>query len=341
MLNKLLLSALLLVATQAQAYDFPSLLQNHIVPVYRSLAERTTALDHAASGYCQPAPERGLPAVQAAYREAFLAWQGAQHLRFGPVQYLSREHRFAFWPDKRGTVRKHLARLRKDPELIGRNFDISSKSIAVQGFSALELMLFDENPPDPTGCRIITAITGNLQTMSNDLVQDWTAGEDAYGRFLVGPGVENPIFESDQELAGRLLNSLYTELELIVTQKLERPLGDGIDKARGRRAEGWRAGTSLSAVAANLAAAEDLYRQAFAAHLNASPLSEQISRRFEQAKATLLTIDKPLPEAVGDPVIRVRVEQLQAELSELKGLLGRDMATALGLSLGFNSLDGD
>ena len=340
-MNKPLPTLLLVLASSAQAYDFEAIATQHILPVYQQLVEQTTQLNHAAQSYCAQPGGASMETLRSEYSDAFLAWQGAQHLRLGPVQYLSREHRFAMWPDKRGKVRKHLARLKQDPDLQSEAFDISSKSVAVQGFSALERLLFGNSPPDQQDCRIATAITGNLQDMGTNLLNDWSGGEEPFVDFFKQPSDLNPIFESDEELASRLLNSLYTELEVIVTQKLARPLGDSRAKARGKRAESWRSGNALAAISANLNASEALYQQAFAAKLAGTALGVTIDQHFRQARQTLDSIQKPLAQAVSDATERSKVEQLQREVSMLKGLVGRDMAAKLGLSLGFNALDGD
>jgi len=335
------LLALLLLCGTARAYDFPGIAERHILPTYQTLARQTAALDNAAQDYCaQPTPA-GRDGLQTSYRAAFLAWQGAQHLRFGPVQYLSREHRFAFWPDRRGVVGRHLGRLLKDPALQGDDFDISQKSVAVQGFSALERQLFTEQPVDAAACRIVVAIGANLREMAAGLLDDWNVGDDPYIGYFSHPGDTNPVFESASEAAGRLLNGLYTQLESIVTLKLANPLGSGIEKARGKRAEGWRSQSALPAISANLDACHALYRQAFAPALVGKRLDAQIGAGFSQARQTLDKIGMPLAQAVQDPAQRALVEQLQSELSQLKRLFARELTAALDLSLGFNSLDGD
>ena len=335
----------LLCISQAQAYDLGGIAEQHVLPVYRALAQQTAQLQRSAEDYCASPSPQGLQLLHDHFRDAFLAWQGAQHLRFGPVQYLLREHRFAFWPDKRGSVGKHLAQLLQDPALATDDFDISQKSVAVQGFSALERLLFAASAPTAPECRVVTAIAINLDQMANSLVHDWVSGEEPYLDMFVRPGPDNPMFESEQELAGQLLNSLSTQLELIVTQKLARPLGSGLAKARGKRAEGWRSQTSLASVSANLAACQDLYQSAFAAQLQAAEqgagLHASIQMGFDQAQRAVARIVLTLPEAVGDSAQRALVEQLQAELAVLQGLVANDLAGALGLTLGFNSLDGD
>ena len=86
--------------------------------------------------------------------------------------------------------------------------------------------------PDTTACRLVVAIAANLRDMAEGIVGDWSTGDTPYIRYFADPAPGNPLFASKAELAGRLLNSLYTELELIITQKLARPL----DKSLERRA---------------------------------------------------------------------------------------------------------
>lgn len=332
---------LILNCATAQAYDFQQIADQHILPLYRNLAQQTNEFDIAAAAYCtQPSPN-GLVRLQQDFRSAFLAWQGAQHLRFGPVQYLLREHRFALWPDKRDTVSRHLRQLLEDTSLEKSDFDISQKSVAVQGFSVLELLLFAEDAPAARECLLIKKIGSNLQVMASGLLFDWTAGKDPYLNYFVKPGPHNQIYTNAAELAGQLLNSLHTELEFMQTQKLARPLGGTIATANGKRAEGWRSGLSLAALSANLDSCLDLYRNAFATELVDRALHRQIETGFERVRSRLAEITKPLPQAVQDPAQRVLLERLQTELSLLKKLVARDLTATLNLSLGFNSLDGD
>lgn len=332
---------LLLCALPALAYDFQAITDNHIGPLYRHLTDQTVELDRAARAYCtQPSAEH-MHDLQDRYRRAFMAWQGAQHLRLGPVQYLSREFRFALWPDERGAVGRHLAQLLEDPDLQDGAFDISLKSVAVQGFSAMERLLFAVSPPETRECRVLIAIGANLREMAAGVVGDWFAGDAPYRHLFVTPGPGNPVYASASELAGKLLNSLHTELELIVTQKLARPLDRSLERARGKRVEGWRSQSGLPAITANLDACHELYRLAFATALDGASPHPQIESAFRQARLTLGRLQMPLADAVSDPAQRVLVEQLQADLSALKQLVARDLAGALNLSLGFNSLDGD
>lgn len=342
MIYKFIVSMSVIAASHLHAdttpYDFSQVADKHIISGYQKLSDQTTLLKKTASDYCHA--QATLPLLQKVFSDTFTDWQTIQHIRFGPIQYLSREHRYELWPDKRGTVGKHLSRLKQNTEVESPNFDISSKSVAVQGFPALERLIFSDQPTDATSCILIQAISTNLSNMTNSLTKEWTQGDLAYRSAFIAPSADNAFFESDKELAGQLLNSLHTQLEFMITQKLDRPLGSSLSNARGKRSESWRSGSAITALKANSSATKQLYELAFKPKLS-THLAKKIDSAFIEAEKSLLQISTPLKQAVSDPTSRKKVLQLREHLSALKQLIGKDLATELDLSLGFNSLDGD
>lgn len=325
----------LLLGGQAQAYDFQEVADRHILPAYQRLAEATANLNEAAQQNCEKEN------LKEKNKAAFIAWQGAQHIRFGPVQFFSREHRYAFWPDKRGVVSKQLKKLIQDIKLDGNDFDISKKSIALQGFSVLERLLYKDSKLDDKDCFLVKAIAKNLFYMSKGIVEDWTAGNDPYLQYFIHPNSKNLIFKNNAELASQILNSLYTQLELVVKQKIDLPLGSDLKKARSKSAEAWRSESALSAIHANLNASYELYLCTFSKELTGDPLMHDIGSSFERVFSSLEKIEIPLAEAIKNVQQRKHVEGLRAAVENTKNLITRDMAEKLELSVGFNSLDGD
>jgi len=336
----LLLSMLLMAASVTEAYDFKALADKHILPGYLELKNQTASLHKAGTSFCNQHNNNHLEPLTNAFRSAFLSWQSMQHIRFGPIQYLTRQHRYQMWPDKRSSVSKHLARLLQDPDLHKADFDISGKSVAVQGFSALERLLFTDKPIDASRCKVIVAITGNLQKMSANLLTDWADGDASYASLFGTASEGNDIFESDIDLASQLLNSLHTQLEVIVTQKLDRPLDNTINKARGKRSEAWRSQSSMLAIQNNLIATQKLYKLTFANKLNKA-LADKIDVQFIKAIMTIDHIQLPLKEAVTETSQREKLMMLRQQVSLLKRLIAKSLANKLNLLLGFNSLDGD
>ena len=104
MSKNILLALLFLLTPVAFAYDFRAVADGHLLPAYRKLMQTAARLDASAANYCDSPSDGAMQQLRADHALTFLAWQGAQHLRLGPIRYLAREHRFAMWPDKRGTV---------------------------------------------------------------------------------------------------------------------------------------------------------------------------------------------------------------------------------------------
>lgn len=318
----------------------------HIVPAYQRLSARAAHLDGIAKSACGEGV-LDLPNLQQAYSDAFLAWQGVQHIRFGPIQVLNRSYRFQLWPDKRGSVGKHLRKLLAGADQAKLDSEtFTAGSVAVQGFSALERLLYDEfaetKPDNVTWrCDVVRAITHNLMQMSSALVGEWRDGSDAHRLFLADASRGNSYYESADEVSGNLLNSLHTQLELIVTQKLGRPLGKGPDKVFRKRAEAWRSGQSLAAIRENLSAGQALYETGFAPRLKDADMRGELGQQFRASLQTLAVIDGSLSDALTTPEGYRQLVQLRQQVSVLKGLVAGGLAAQLGLQLGFNSLDGD
>ena len=329
------------MSSQSYAYNMQDMLDKHLLPTYENLAEQTAELNQTANSYCVNPSSAGLESLKAKTRDTFLAWQAAQHIRFGPVLAFSRDRRFDFWPDKRGTIRKQLYELVNGSALEAEDFDITHKSVAVQGLSTLEQLLNPKSDDAEVNCFLVASITQNLHTMANDLASEWASSSTPFVDLFLNPGEDNYIYRSESELGGELINTLYTQLEFMVTRKLDLPLGSSMGKARGKLSEGWRSHSSLAALSANLNACHEFYRYSFAPQLKANPLDEKIESAFKQVQATLEEIDIPLSQAVSDAEKRLLVVRLKQELTQLKNLVASDVADILGIALGFNSLDGD
>jgi hypothetical protein len=114
-------------------------------------------------------------------------------------------------------------------------------------------------------------------------------------------------------------------------------------------AESWRSGRSLENIRRNLEAAEALYLGeggfGFSAvvrdTLHDVELDDLLRHAFAQTRETSRSVTVPLRDAVSSEVMRPRLEQLLTEMTALRALLVRRLAPALGVPVGFNSLDGD
>lgn len=326
------------------------IVDRHIIPAYHNLASATRQLNEQAGQFCGQADTAGYSRLREEFHNAMDAWQAIQHIRSGPVEFLQRYNRFELWPDKRNSVNKHLAQLlqEKNPSAL-EPVQFSRGSIAIQGFSALEVLLFDYTAAEYAAktddtqyrCAVIKAITANLADMATGIRQQWTAGDNAYRNFIATADSSNDFYESSRAVSTTFLNHLHTGLQASVDQKLDMPLGAALPQAMGKRAESWRSQRSLRNLDRNLRGLAEFYHFGFAPRLQDTALDKSINALFAQALDDIGRIPLPLDQAVGNPDARNTVAQLRATLSRLKALVAGPLSQQLDIPLGFNSLDGD
>ena len=92
----LIVMVALLAASPAigQQPDIRSIVDMHVIPRYQALANEASELSRTAAADCSTAN----PDLIMAYHDAFDAWGGVSHLRFGPSEVDDRAFALAFWP---------------------------------------------------------------------------------------------------------------------------------------------------------------------------------------------------------------------------------------------------
>jgi predicted lipoprotein len=326
-------------ATRAQpdapdAAVIADVVQQHIVPRFETLAERTAQLAQAAQDDCAP----GSATLRAAYSAAFDAWISASHLRFGPTETDDRAFALAFWPDNRGATPRALAALvsARDPVAASAH-GYAQVSIAARGFYALEFVLFDAtlSPPDAAAytCTLVQTMTADIAQTSAAIATDWQSG---YAQHLLQPDADSP-YRSGPEVLQELLKALTTDLQFTSEMRLGRPLGT-FEQPRPTRAENWRSGRSARNVVLSLMALRDLAGRL--AHGNA-PLAADLDARFDTALTGLEDLDDPVFAGVSDPQHRLKLEVIQQSVDGMRVQVRDVLGPALGVAAGFNALDGD
>lgn len=342
-----------------------ALVERHVVPRYKALTAATAALSDIAEKFCAAPDDKGLAALKAAFQEAVDAWQGIQHVRFGPIDLFMRSMRVAFWPDPRDTGGRQLDQIltQRDRAAIDPK-GFGDHSVAVQGLPAMERLLYDEGAAKAFEgggatarfrCAFAVAVSKNIAKIAADVLTDWTAGDPPFAKVIVA--ADGPIYRTPKESTLELFKALHTAVELVADHKLKKPMGPVAKRARPSLAESWRSGHSLENIRVNLAAAEAMYLGegegegggdgdgGFSTFVTGvahkKELDDLLRRAFKQTRATAAAIEGPLKEAILAKGQRPKVEQLQKEAAALKQLLARDLTEALGIPLGFNALDGD
>ncbi|MEM9342410.1 MAG: imelysin family protein [Pseudomonadota bacterium] len=327
---RLILSALAVsfaTTTTAQTPDVKAIVDQHILPGYQALATETADLAAAAVADCAPDSE----ALRVAYNEAFDAWVRVSHLRFGPSETDDRAFALAFWPDPRGSTPKALSTLIRDQDPAVETAEaFSTVSVAARGFYALEFLLYDPQFADSGAyrCTLTQAIANDIAANSAAILGDWEA---TYATLMSEPG--NDTYRTPTEAAQQVFTALSTGLEFTADTRMGRPLGT-FERPRPNRAEARRSGRSLRHVVLSLEATREL----------AALISDQddaVDQAFADALDRAKGLDDPVFAGVADPQTRFPIDVLQTRITSIRRLLAEEIGPELGVTAGFNSLDGD
>lgn len=313
----------------AQQLDLEQIVKQHVMRSYDALAKSAEALDQSAASDCAPTGT----ALGQAYHDAFDAWVAVSHLRFGPSEAGNRAFALAFWPDPRSKRPKALGALLRDQDMAGLSPEaFDNVSIAARGFYALERLLFDRGfgPADNPAyhCALTRAVAHDIALLTGGIAADWHGG---YADLMMQPG--NDTYRSDNEVTRQFYTALATGLEFTADARLGRPLGS-FDRPRPKRAEARRSARSLRHVVLSLRSTREL-----AAMLSAN--DPEIDAAFAKALVRAEALNDPDFAGVADPRKRIRIEALQQDINDIRTILAQQLGPQLGITAGFNSLDGD
>lgn len=306
--------------------------QSHILPRFAQLAEAAQQLKTAAEEDCS-ADALGL---RDAYHAAFDDWISASHLRFGPTETGDRAFAIAFWPDTKGFTPKALSKLIASDTGLDDPDAFAQTSIAGRGFFALEQMLYEpafaSKGDAEQRCAVIQAIATDIDGNAEAIAEDW----QSYALILTQPSADSR-YRSDEEALQELFKALSTGLQFTSETRLGRPLGT-FDRPRANRAEARRSERSLRHVELSLMALRDLAARLSADHPD---ITASLDAAFDKAITRAQTLEDSTLAGVATPQGRLRVEALQQEINNLRTIVATELGPTLGISAGFNSLDGD
>lgn len=305
----------------------------HILPGFKTLAQRSAALADTAVADCAPGSE----ALRDSYGDAFDAWVGVSHLRFGPTEINDRAYALAFWPDARGFTPKVLSQLIADTDPAAQDAArYAEVSIAGRGFYALEYLLYDPAyaGTDAYHCQLIQTITKDIANLSQGIVTDW---KNDYAMRLLSPTPDG-TYRTPEEAGQELFGALITGLQFTSDTRIGRPLGS-FDRPRPNRAEARRSGRSLRHVTLALEAQRELARHLAQGH---PEMRAEITAAFDKSLTLAAALDDdPAFAGVDSPQQRLKLEVLQQSIDAIRAAVSSRLGPTLGIAAGFNSMDGD
>jgi uncharacterized protein len=253
------------------------------------------------------------------------AWARVEMFHSGPASKDFRRDRFYLWPERKNAVARALNDALQTPaDTLMDEAWMQQQSAAIQGLPVLERLLFGEGdqteaPAAGTmACNLGVAASRNVAQLAGNMATDWNNMSDSVANRTA------------------LATELVSGIAFAKQVKLENVIGKTEIKAKPKAAEFWRSNRSLRNIVINL----ETYRDA-ATIINAA-LDETATISFAANSAHQIATDMkdPLVDYIKPPQ-RSEAYLLDAALDSLAEIASTEVSAALGVTIGFNSADGD
>jgi len=321
-----------------------------IRPGYRHFLDNAEKLTVAMQALCAAPSAQAQDTAKAAFDEAVRAWSTIEIVRIGPVLDQNRFERILFYPDRKATGMKQVqGMLAKPDEKDTVVANLANKSVAMQGFGALEFVLSGsgaETLADASGnfrCRYGAAIAGNVQNVAADLVAAWDAPNgvaDAWKH----PGFDNPVYRDGKEAITALLGILVHGTETVRDQRIETFYKGENQPMFPKQALFWRSGNTWDTVQGNL---EGLKLLIAISDMGAllDPESRFVIGYLDTALDALIAktgeLNPDIEAAVASPEQRQKLDFMLTRTKDLIFRLNEEYGGSIGLGAGFSFADGD
>ncbi len=322
---------------------------NLIVPGFQSLETQVGLLDQSLDAFVQSPSTNTLDAAQSQWESAFMTWQSANSYNFGPGDRSlgTLEVLLGTFPVNTANIEANIT----DP-----SFDLNSSfALDIRGFLAIEYLLFGTSDD----AAVVTQFTNSaargtyLQTLSENLVSTVQDVNTEWATFS-----SSFVSQTGTDVGSSttiLFNNFASGFESLKNFKVGLPAGKrpGQTQAEPEQVEALYSAKSLEAIEAHLNTIENIWRGrsssgqdglGFVEYLNSveggPALVSATEAQLTAARAALSAVpDLSLSQNISQNI--TAVETLHTELQKLTRFFKSDMASLLGLSITFNSGDGD
>lgn len=341
-----IVATLLLVAPAAAQIISPSEMlrssvTNFIRPQTKAFASRTAELAQAMDTFCLTAAETDRTAAQDAFARAATAYGRIEFLRIGPLMEANRSDRILFWPDRKGIALRQVQQVLAEADATATEVgQLQQKSVALQGFGALEFVLFGTGSEtfDVFRCAYGRAVAENLSDMAGEIAAGW-ADPEGIAKRLMQPDPAYADYRTTTESLEAIVGLVAHGIEGARDTRINPFIAKDGGKANPRLALFWRSNQTLPMLGANIAGLRLLIE--LSGVVTDAELATGIAGAFDRAEAAIAVVTLPVEQAVADPVQAAALADIVTATQDIQRLIGDDLSATLGLSVGFSSLDGD
>ncbi|QGE81731.1 imelysin family protein [Bordetella holmesii] len=328
------------------------LAEGYARPAMATLDDSARSMHHELQAWCKTPSQAGTEKVSAAFATLARAWSAVAFLRFGPLVDNNRFERLYFWPDTRGVMPRqlHSALAAADSAVLAEG-GWAGRSVAIQGLPALEYLLYGDpallRASEPQAavsqyaCAYATAVAGNIHDVAAQLRQAWSA-QAQFGRQFTAPAQDNDLYRGSEEVAAEAMKALSTGLQFARDVNLLPVLGADAQAARPKRAAFWRSGQTGATLAASLNGLLAFYQAGgYVFATGSQGLADTLTHELKQAAALVASVPASAEAAFTQAQSREALVLAAMVIKNAKDVVDQDIAPALGVTIGFNALDGD
>ncbi len=316
-------------------------------PAAEHFADASSQLLAAAERACAARSPEALESLLAHFEMAVGAFSALELYRTGPLLEENRQNRLFYWPDKRRVGERQMRALLTDAATsIPSREDIAGKSVALQGFPALERLLYSSRTPlyfsegnAAPDCQVAVAISDNIDAMAHQISKGWQDDAEQVMSMLE-PTAGSDFFRTREEVLRSLVTQILVGIDVVQDRKLATLTGEQADIKAGPL---WRSAQSLNMIRNNLESLRALSIDTGLA--DAADLEGELAFEFRSADGMLQKLQE-LP-SLGDEAgvfssdAESLLRSLMAVVGGIRYTLNDRFVATLGISPGFNSEDGD
>lgn len=332
-------------------FDRAAMLENYgnnvILPAFESLQTSVDDLQIAAQDFENERTPEQLETLQAALKDARLAWQDVSPFRFGPAESITSLNTYPVDTEKisdRVSSGEYSFGTIGSADVVGLPaLGYLLHGVADTNEQILSMYTTDTDSENRLDYLLdnITFIKEQVDTATND----WKAsGGDYIGMFLSEENAGTDVGSS----LGMLINNYVRHYEKFLRDgKIGIPAGvRSAGTPRPVAVEAYYGGYSVELATANLNQVERIFTGADGRGLddnlealNAADLSDEIQTQIDEAQSALEALNDPLSQQIeenNDPVLTT-FEEMQQVVTLVKA----DMTSILGITITYQDNDGD
>lgn len=312
---------------------------NIVIPAYDDLTIKLNALETQVNGFLAQPSAATLEAAKPAFKAAYLSCQNTSTAYFGPAGALLLNNYLNTFPAVPRKIEQSISSG-------SYNFELPVVNDSIQGFPALDYLLFAPNAVEKFSGADAAArkkYVRDVVTRMKGLVATTTTQWKGTYRTTFINSLKTDVGSS----IGFLVNQFAYEMDVLKGPRIGWPFGK---LSNGRvfadKSEGYYSGLTRELAVANLISLKNYFAGAqgngiadYLVSLKKETLANQVLSQFDVAIAAIQAIPQPMTDSFSkNPA---QVEEAYRQAQKLLTLIKTDVASATSIQITYQDNDGD